>query len=342
MREQPGVLLINLGSPRSPSVSDVRDYLREFLMDPFVIDLPTWQRWLLVHAIILRFRPKKSAHAYQSIWTKDGSPLLVHSKNLTIAVDQLLPADVPVELGMRYSQPSIASALGRLKAKGVTHVLAVPLYPQYSLAATETAIVEAERVASNAGVSLTWIKDFYDASWFIHPLAQKLKLAVDEFKPDRILFSYHGIPERHATKAVKREDVCVFGNCCDSVRSDNRYCYRAQCFATTREIIRQSGIDETQTTVSFQSRLGRTPWIKPYTDLLVPEMPKAGVKRLLVLSPSFTADCLETLEELDIRLRADFMNAGGEAFHYLPCLNSDAEWAEGLAGVIKEKLGSRE
>ncbi len=339
MSETHGVLLINLGSPRSPSIPDVRVYLKEFLMDPYVIDIPAWQRWLLVNGIILRFRPKKSAHAYQSIWTEAGSPLLVHSKNLATEVSQGLRG-VPLELGMRYSQPSIASAIQRLKAKGVTKILALPLYPQYSLAATETAIVVGDRIAAELGMSIAWIKDFFDAPWFIDPMAQKLRAAVAKFRPDRILFSYHGIPERHATKAVKREDVCVFGDCCASVRSDNRYCYRAQCFATTRALIRGAGIDEKSTTVSFQSRLGRTPWIKPYTDLLVPEMPNQGVKRLLVLSPSFTSDCLETLEELDIRLRADFMKAGGDAFHYLPCLNSDGDWATGIAGMLKEKLGS--
>lgn len=333
-----GVLLVNLGTPDSPAVGDVRRYLREFLSDPRVIDINPAARWLLLNLIILRFRPAKSARAYRSIWGQDGSPLLAHSRRLTEAVAQRLGSSFVVELAMRYGSPSIPEALQRLLSRDLASVVVVPLFPQYSSAATGSAV---ERVCDVVAKSwnvpaLETVGAFYDHPGFIAAFAEVGRARLAAFKPDHVLFSYHGLPERHIRKSDTTGRHCLASaSCCDTITSANRYCYRAQCFATTRALAAALGLPPDQHSVSFQSRLGRTPWIAPYTDLVLPELARAGKKRLAVFCPAFVADCLETVEEIGIRAREQWLALGGEDLLLVPSLNAEGTWVEAVADLVR-------
>lgn len=331
-----GVLLFNLGTPDSLNVADVKRYLAQFLMDPYVIDIPKIWRWLLVKGIILQARPKKSAHAYGKIWDPvRGSPLRFHSEDLVKGMQTSVP--YPIALGMRYGQPSIGSQVKKLFDLGVTDLFVIPLYPQYSLAATETGIEELRIACRQIKFNkVTVLKDFFDEPSFVQACATKIATDVSNFNPDYLMFSYHGIPERHCTKLKGLESVCRFGTCCDQITNVNRACYRAQCFATTRAIMEELSQFKLPHMVCFQSRLAGTPWIKPYTDVELETIAKSGHRRLLVACPSFVADCLETLEEISMRAREDFIKFGGEDLKLVPSLNSDAAWASALAGWIEQ------
>ena len=310
-----GLLISNLGTPNSPHVSDVRNYLRQFLNDPYVFDAPWIIRYPFVNGIILPNRPKKSADAYQKIWTKEGSPLLVHTKKLNEKLKQKL--SIPVEFGMRYGSPSIQDAIEKLVHQAVNHIIFLPLYPQYSYSASETAIHEFEKYLKiyNGRITGNSIEYFHQNPEFISAVSEKIKAAADTFQPDAILLSYHGIPEKQLNK------------------TKNKTNYREQCFETTKLIQENLGYPADKMITSFQSRLGPVQWIKPYTDSILKQLPNQGHKRILVVSPSFTADCLETLEEIQIRYSENFIAAGGEEFRYVPCVNSSDAFVDAIQKI---------
>ena len=333
-----GVLLVNLGTPDSPSTRDVRRYLRQFLSDPLVIDIPALPRWLLLNLVILPFRPRKSAAAYAQIWTEAGSPLRIHGENLRDAVAAKLGNDFHVELAMRYREPSIANAVERAQAAGVDRWVVLPLFPQYSTAATRSAsnAVEDAFAKANNSAPVHEIATFYDDPGFIEAFAAVMHTHLDAFRPDHVLFSYHGLPERQL-RAIDATGAHCFerDDCCDAVTDVNRHCYRAQCVATTRLLVRKLGLEADTHSLSFQSRLGRTPWIQPYTDSVLPELAARGVKRIAVACPAFVADCLETLEEIAIRGRNQWLELGGEELALVPSLNSHPAWVDAVASMIR-------
>ncbi|MCB9741540.1 MAG: ferrochelatase [Alphaproteobacteria bacterium] len=345
MKEPPvstttGLLLINLGTPDAPEAPEVRRYLREFLGDPRVVDMSPLGRWLLLNLIILPFRPRRSAEAYREVWTERGSPLLFHSEDLAAEVQRRLGQGWRVALAMRYGRPSISEALERYQADGVDRIVVLPLYPQYASSTTGSTHARVMELASAlpAVPSLVTVGDFCESPHFIGPAVAAGREAAAG--ADHVLFSFHGVPERQvqATEIGGGGHCLGSAGCCDALVPANRFCYRAQCFATARAMASALGLAPEAWSVSFQSRLGRVPWIRPYTDERVPELARAGVRHLTVFCPSFVADCLETLEEIGIRAEQDFREAGGEALTLVPCVNSRADWAEGVAALAREAL----
>lgn len=335
-----GLLLCNLGTPDEPTPAAVRRYLAEFLADPRVLDINPLGRWALLNLVILPFRPRKSAAAYQKIWTDRGSPLLTNSEDLVTEVRARLGAGWAVELGMRYQHPSIGSALERLRAAGASRVVVFPLYPQYSASSTGSSVEEVFRVAGKAWVTpaLSFVEPFYDDADFIEAFAAQGRNIMAAEQPDHVLFSFHGLPERHMRKADPTGKHCLASvDCCASLGQANRHCYRAQCFATARALVSRLGLPEGAFTVSFQSRLGRTPWIHPYTDVVLLQLAAQGKKRIVVFCPAFVADCLETLEEIGIRARRDFLAAGGVSLTLVPSLNSSAAWADAVVALVRRQ-----
>lgn len=334
-----GVLLINLGTPDAPQSGPVRTYLREFLSDPRVIDINPVGRKLLLEAVILPLRPAKSAKAYRLVWTREGSPLLVESLALAARVRETL--GIPVELGMRYGNPSIASALQKLVGARVDRIAVAPLYPQYSSAATGSSLEEVFRQAGKLDVvpNLSTVPPFHDDVGFIEAFALQGEPVIAREKPDHVLFSFHGLPERHVRRTDPTGRHCLqSADCCDSMVDANRDCYRAQCFATARALAARLALSPQGWTVSFQSRLGRTPWIKPYTDLVLPELAARGVKRIAVFCPAFVADCLETLEEIGLRARDQWLGLGGESLALVPSLNASPGWVSALTALLQPHL----
>jgi ferrochelatase len=338
-----GLLLVNLGTPDSTDVGDVRRYLREFLSDPRVLDVPALQRAFVLNVFILPFRPQRSAEAYREIWTERGSPLLFHGRDLAEKVAARLGSEVVVELAMRYQNPSIASALAALRAAGVDRVIVFPLFPQYSSSAWGSAV---EKVFTEAGPewnvpSIQVIPPFYDHPSFLDAFATVARGQLSDFAPDYTLMSFHGLPERQVIKSdesggrhcLQRDD------CCASIVDANRNCYRAQCYATARGIASRVGLDEGSYEVTFQSRLGRDPWVRPYTDERVVELPTEGKRRLAVLSPAFVADCLETIEELGMRAREDFRASGGDDLLLVTSLNSEDVWVDAVLDIVRDQTG---
>lgn len=336
-----GLILCNLGTPDDPSASSVRRYLAEFLADPRVLDINALGRWALLNLIILPTRPKKSAEAYRKVWTEAGSPLMVHGRALVEAVQQKLGDTWVVELAMRYGQPSIATALDKMRARGVDRIVFFPLYPQYASSSTGSSVEELYRCVGKQWVTpaVSTVEAFYDDPFFIRAFAEVGRPVLAEEKPDHVVFSYHGLPERQVEKSDDTRAHCLKdANCCDAIVQANRNCYRAQCFATTRALVEQLQL-EVPHTVTFQSRLGRTPWIKPYTDLVLPELISKGVKRLVVFCPAFVADCLETLEEIGIRAKADWIRDGGESLTLVPSLNATPAWVDAVEQLVKARAG---
>jgi ferrochelatase len=342
LRHQPksGVLLLNLGTPAAPTTAAVRRYLREFLSDPRVIDVPALARFLLVNGIIAPFRAPRSAKAYASIWSAEGSPLLLHTRALAQALQKSMP-HVAVEFGMRYGEPGMAAALERLLAQGVERVLAVPLYPQYASSSTGSSVDRLYRLAAERW-NTPWIEvlaPFYEAPEFLEALVALAQPELEAFQPEHVLLSYHGLPERHVKKSAPDGPHCLARpDCCAAICNQNRWCYRAQCFATSRGLIERLKLDPQRVTTAFQSRLGRDPWIQPFSDQVLLDLARSGVKRLLVMCPSFTADCLETLEEIGERARHDFLAAGGSALQLVPCLNASPAWVAGLSDMLARRL----
>ena len=335
------LVLLNLGTPDAPRAPEVRRYLRQFLMDPYVIDIPGVLRWLLVHGIILRFRPKKSAEAYQKIWTDRGSPLLFHLLDLVDGVqkelDQTEPGQWVVIPAMRYGSPSIDSALQKVKNLGITEVKVAPLYPQYSLAATQSSVAETQEAVKRVAPELQvqFLPAFYNQKLFIDAFVEVAREDLASYAFDHILFSFHGLPERQVKKTDLTGTHCLASEgCCERITQANQNCYRAQCFATARAMAQELGLKSEQYSVCFQSRLGRDPWIKPYTDQLYQDLPKKGVKRVAVICPAFVSDCLETLEEIRIRGREDFLHHGGEDLRLVGSLNARPGWARALTRIV--------
>jgi ferrochelatase len=334
-----GVLLVNLGSPDSPSVSDVRRYLREFLMDGRVLDVSWPVRFAIVHFAILPFRPRQSAHAYRSIWTPEGSPLIVTSRRVQEALQRR--AAVPVELAMRYRNPSIRDAIDRLAGRGIDRLLVIPLFPHYAMSSFETAVERVTELAARRapGMQIEVQPPCYKDPGYIAALIASAEEPLQRGY-DHLLFSFHGVPERHMRKADPTGCHCLARpDCCEVASPAHATCYRAQCFATVKAFVEVAGIPADQYSVSFQSRLGRDPWLKPYTDFELPRLAQAGKKRLVVLSPAFVSDCLETLEELGIRGREAFLAAGGTEFNLVPCLNEHPLWLENLGETIARFAG---
>lgn len=334
-----GVLLINLGTPDAPTPAAVGRYLREFLMDGFVIDMPAPLRWFVVNVLIVPRRKYQSAEAYQKVQLAGGSPLLVHTRALTEKVAaELGPDEYVVEFGMRYGNPSIESALAKLKSSGVARIIVLPLYPQYAESSFETAVAETRRSATRLGCEelLTFLPPFYDRAEFVGASAERIRAATLARPPDHFVFSFHGLPVRHLNRLHKSDKHClVVPDCCAAITSANANCYRAQCFATARAIAAQLGLAPGDYTVAFQSRLGRAEWIGPNTVDVLQQLASLGVKRVSVACPSFVSDCLETVEEMGIRGRETFINAGGEELQLIVSLNDDALWAKGVAKWIR-------
>jgi protoporphyrin/coproporphyrin ferrochelatase len=336
------VLIANLGSPDSTSVPDVRRYLREFLGDPRVLDISAPLRWLLLEGVILRTRPKKTAHAYSRIWTAGGSPLLVTSEDVRRKLSEALGPGLPVFAAMRYGNPSIPSAIAALAAGGYDDVLLFPQYPHYAMASWETVVVRIrEEAAKQApGMKLSCVQPFYgdpDYIGMLHAVAAPF-LA----KPhDHVLFSYHGIPERHLRKADSSHAHCTLvADCCNTCSPAHATCYRAQCMRTTAEFAKRAGLESGKYSISYQSRLAGEPWLQPFTDFEFAQLPKAGVKRLLVICPSFLVDCLETLEEISMTGRETFLSAGGEQFEKIMCPNDHPSFIDFLANRVQKWLTS--
>ena len=339
MNSRKGLLLLNVGTPNSAQTSDVRKYLRQFLMDPYVLDMPFLNRWCLVHLAILPLRPRKSAAAYQKIWTSQGSPLGFHLKELSQKIRPLLGDSWFVQGAMRYGQPSIESAFQAFRDEKIRDLTIFPLYPQYSLAATESSLQECVRLAKKLipDARMTRVDPFYNHNLFLGSFTEVARKSLADFNYDHLLFSFHGLPERQVKRTDKAGDHC-FGSeqCCQKIGDANQNCYRAQCYSTAHRIAERLGLESTRYTVCFQSRLGRTPWIKPYTDELLREMPKKGIKRLAVICPAFVADCLETLEEIQIRGREEFIRFGGEDLKLVPSLNSSDIWVNAVREIALE------
>lgn len=332
-----GVLLVNLGSPDSPTPKDVKPYLDEFLMDERVIDAPKWLRTLLVRGIILQTRPKKSAGAYAKIWWDEGSPLIVISERFTEKVRQDIA--IPMALGMRYGSMSIKKALGELSGKGVDEVLLVPLYPHYAMSSYETVVVKTmeEQQAHFPQMKLTTLPAFYKSQEYIKVLSESIAHGLKDFEYDHILFSYHGIPERHIRKSDPTKFHCkIDGSCCYMNSVAHHTCYRHQCYDTTELVKSYLKLDENKVSSSFQSRLAGDPWLKPYTDYEFERLAKEGKKRLAVITPAFVSDCLETLEEIAMEGKEQFMEAGGTDYKHIPCLNDSKAWVGLMAKWINQ------
>jgi ferrochelatase len=338
------LLLINLGTPDAPTTPAVRRYLREFLSDPRVIDINPVGRALLLNLIILPFRPAKSAHAYRAIWDAErGSPLLSYSRDLAAGVAAKLGGSWCVELAMRYGNPSIASALERLRGAAVDRIVVVPLYPQYAASSTATSVARVMELASARWdvVPLDFVPAFYADPGFLSSFEAVARPALAQARADHVLFSFHGLPERQIQKSDPTSAHCLkSATCCDVLTATNQNCYRAQCFATARALASRLSLSDY--TVCFQSRLGRTPWITPHTDVLIDELAKQGKKRLAVLCPAFVADCLETLEEIGIRARAQFKAAGGEELTLVPSLNATPTWIDTVCAIAERHAARKQ
>ncbi len=328
------VVLVNLGTPDSYSVADVRKYLREFLMDGRVIDLPLIPRWMLVNLYIAPFRAPKSAKVYKSVWLENGSPLKVYGLELQKIMQQKLGPDVQVELAMRYQSPSMDDAFARLKKLQLKEILVVPLFPQYASASTGSVLDKAMEITQKWQLipELKMISYFFDKPEFIDAWKAVAQPQMNK-NYDHFLFSYHGLPERQIRKGDPFNH-CLKEGCCDSWGEKNRNCYRAQCFETTRKLAASLDIPTEKYTVSFQSRLGNDPWIKPYSDFVIKDMPKEGKNSVLAFSPSFVADCLETTEEVGEEYRELFEDAGGHEWQLVESLNVHDAWTEGLHKLI--------
>ena len=332
-----GVLLVNLGSPKSPTPKDVKPYLEEFLMDERVIDVPKWFRSFLVKGIILKTRPKKSAKAYQKIWWEEGSPLIVLSERLHEKV--VKKTSVPISLAMRYGQPSIALGLEELHQKEVDEVLIIPLYPQHAMATTETILVLAEeiRAAQYPKMCFTHLPAFYNHADYIWVLSHSIQEYLQEKPWEHLLFSYHGVPERHIRKSDITKCHCKIDNSCCQTKSDaHAYCYRHQCYETTRQVAEYLELRPGSFSTSFQSRLAGDKWLRPYTDKTVEKFAKTGIKNLAVVTPAFISDCLETLEEIGMEAKEDFKEKGGDEMHVVPCINDRDDWVNVLSRWIDE------
>lgn len=330
---------MNLGSPDAPKPNEVKKYLNEFLMDKYVIDIPYIFRWLLVKGIILNTRPKKSAQAYSKIWTPNGSPLIHYSEKTKQNVETL--TNIPIALAMRYGNPSIEKGLSELYKQGVTDVLLIPLYPQYAMATTKSIEEKTKEVIKQKfpHIHLTVFKSFYNDENYIDNLSRLIKENLTDFPYQHLLFSYHGVPERHLAKAdptKKHNNIKIIPEeyCCTPGSLEAQFCYRTQCFETTKAVAKKLQLNDSVFSQAFQSRLGNDKWLEPFTVDKLAELGKKGVKNLAVATPAFVADCVETLEEIALEGAKVFKENGGEQFLMIPCLNDNPQWMQTIAQWI--------
>lgn len=335
--QRAAVLLTNLGSPQAPETRYVKPYLRQFLMDERVIDVPLWLRTILVKGLIVPFRAARSAAKYRSIWSIEGSPLIVHTEKQTCLLKE--KTGLPVYYSMRYGHPSSETVLKKIHSENplLKSFIVLPLYPHYAMSSYETAVVQIKQLhaAGNYSSSLQFVAPYYNAPLYIYALGKSIEPYLS--KPfDHILFSYHGIPERHVKKADCTQSHCLQTvNCCETPSPAHARCYRHQVIATTNLVAAQLGLRKDQFSFSFQSRLGRDAWLKPFTAVQLKSFPARGIKRLLIVCPAFTSDCLETLEEIEIEGKEVFLNAGGEAFTMIPALDENTEWIDCMKDLVE-------
>lgn len=336
MSSKTGVLMVNLGSPDSPGKGDVREYLSEFLDDPRVVDLPWPIRKAILNLVILPFRPSESAEAYEKIWEPEGSPLIVTTEH--VADDLRERIDMPLEIGMRYQNPSIQSGVDKLRDRGVDHIFLIPLYPHYAMSSYETVVARTQTVVDEleAPVELTVQPPFYDDPDYIDALIDSADGHLDrDF--DKLLMSYHGVPERHIKKGDPSGCYCLEAeDCCQKSNPVHGFCYRHQVHKTSWLFAEKVGLDPDKLQVSFQSRLGPDPWLEPFTSDLLESYPSKGVKDIVVMCPAFVSDCLETIEEIGMEGRETFMEAGGKNFELVPCLNENRAWIDLLERFVHD------
>lgn len=333
-----GLLLVSLGTPDAPRPREVRRYLREFLSDPRVLDLPPVRRFLLLELLILPLRPRRSAAAYRAIWRAEGSPLLVHAQALAERLRALAGGAVQVELAMRYGNPGIAAALDRFAAAGVEQVVVLPLFPQWSGASTGSATARVLELAAARWntPSLTVVPPFFAHPAYVAARAEVARPTLEAAVPERVFMTFHGLPERQVRRSDPSGARCLASTACCADPDVPAFCYRAQCFASARLLRERLDLAEERVIVSFQSRLGRTPWLRPFTDHVLAEEARRGVRRAAILSPGFVLDCLETLEELGIRGAETWRAHGGEALHLVPAPNAHPAFAEALVAIAAE------
>lgn len=326
-----GVLIVQVGTPKEPTTEAVRVYLKEFLTDPYVIQAPKWVRdWVFGRWIVPR-RAKQSALKYQSIWTAQGSPLFVESKNFVEKLQIAMGSDFLVRLGMRYGAPSIPQALEHMRKAGVDKLVVVPMFPQYAAVTTDSGdeMVRSTLRDMAWDVPIRAVPEFYDTEVYLQSASDDLKRSHPQW--DHLLFSFHGLP----ISQIEQVPGCMTKpDCCETFRQEGRRCYRAQCYQTAKLLAGKLGLSRDEWSVSFQSRLGRARWLEPSTDSHMLKLAESGVQRLGIYAPSFVVDGLETLEELDIHGRKVFLGAGGKEFHYIPCLNASPRWVEGFARYL--------
>lgn len=332
-----GLLLVNLGTPDAPTTGDVRRYLREFLSDPYVVDLHPVARWTLLNLVILPFRSSRSAEAYRKVWTERGSPLLAHGFDLTSQVARELEGEFHVHLAMRYGNPSIPGALSSLKAKGVRELTVLPLFPQFATSSTQSTVDRvAEAVRSGwPELAVSVVPPFYGSPAYLDAFAEVARPVLERARAEHVLFSFHGLPERHLQRLDRSGAHCLSTDgCCERLGEANRHCYRAQSFFTARALAERLGLSAAGYSVAFQSRMSSS-WIRPFTDERLAQLARSGARRLAVVCPAFVADCLETIEEIGIRARELFVGAGGEELVLVPSLNAHPSWVKGVAALAR-------
>ena len=332
-----GVLIVNLGTPDSTSTGDVRRYLRQFLMDDRVIDIPFLSRWFLVNIIIAPFRAPKSAEVYKKVWLPEGSPLKVYGYSVEKKLQAALGEKFVVKLGMRYQNPSIESAIKELQSADIERIIVVPFFPQYASATTGSVHQEVMRIVQGWPIipDISFINQYFDHPGLIEGFAQSAKAWLDKQDYEHYVFSYHGLPERQLGKAyVNSEHNCEAAGCRKEITAENQHCYLAQCYETTKLIANRLGISPDKISTCFQSRLGKDPWIQPYTEVVVKELAAKGIKKVLAFSPAFVADCLETTEEVGIEYRDMFIEEGGEVWDLVESLNESDIWVNTLVDLV--------
>lgn len=327
-----GVLIVNIGTPESPSTKDVGIYLKKFLMDEDVIAIPFVFRWILVNLIIVPFRAVRSAAKYAKIWTSEGSPLKVNTEKFVQALSEQLPSDYSVKIGMAFSEPSILTSMTQFKNDGIDQIIVCPMFPQYADATTGSVIKAVRKFARklNMTIEIKFIRPFHNQNFYLDNVFEKMKNS----QPQHWIFSYHGLPEKQITK----NSSCQLNQaCCLSQKACTVKCYRSHCAQTTEAIAKKLNLKESDYTMTFQSRLGVKKWLQPYTDDVLKALPARGTKNISVVSPAFVADCLETLEEINLESRQTFKENGGEKFNYIDCLNSDSAWVKGFSEYIQDQ-----
>ncbi|MEA5405915.1 ferrochelatase [Arcicella sp. DC2W] len=333
-----GVLIVNLGTPDSPNTPDVRKYLREFLMDGRVIDIPYAFRWMLVNLIIAPFRAPKSAKVYKELWTERGSPLKFYGEDIEKMLQAQLGEDYDVKLAMRYQSPSMDAGLELFKKSGYKKIIVVPFFPQYASASTGSVYEKTMQIVKEWQIipEISFVNTFYDHPKFIEYFATAARNYMAKQDYDYFMFSYHGLPQRQIRKGDCTGNTCKFGSCCDTIHSMNQYCYRAQCHETTRLLVKELGLKEGTYATTFQSRLGSDPWVQPYTDVVIKELAAQGKKKILVFSPAFVADCLETTIEIGEEYREMFEEFGGQHWQLVESLNNSPMWVDLLEDLVKK------